>query len=90
VNTAPTNVPPPSPPANATEELKKQAARLQEQLSSMLFSEAPGAKQIEPAPGSTPVAISEATTKTFEISKAEPSTRQEKPEPEPETKALEP
>src|SRR5215475_4680839 len=44
VNAAPTNVPPPSPPAdNATEELKKQAARLQEQLSSMLFSEAPGA-----------------------------------------------
>jgi len=91
VNTAPTNVPPPSPPAdNATEELKKQAARLQEQLSSMLFSEAPGAKQTEPAPVSTPTAISEATTKIFEMSKAEPPTQQEKLAPAPETKAFEP
>src|SRR5215831_2736034 len=91
VNTAPTNVQPPSPPAdNATEELKKQAARLQEQLSSMLFSEAPGAKQTEPAPVSTPTAISEATTKIFEMSKAEPPTQQEKLAPAPETKAFEP
>jgi TonB family protein len=44
--------PAPAKPAadNSTEELKQQAARLQEQLSSLLFNAAPSAKPVAPAP----------------------------------------
>jgi protein TonB len=48
--------------------LKKETARLQEQFSSMLFAEAPLPKPVPPV---EPRAISEATTKIFELTKAE-------------------
>lgn len=91
VSTAPANAVPSAPPVdNATEELKKQAARLQEQLSSMLFTEAPAPKQAEPAPPATPASISDATAKILEMSKAEPPAAQEKLEPASGTKNFEP
>jgi periplasmic protein TonB len=58
-----------------TEELKLQAARLQEQLSSLLFSAAPAATPVPPAP---PAAVQEfkaapnVAAKVLEIAKAEP------------------
>jgi TonB family protein len=89
-STAPLKVAPTPPVDNATEELKKQAARLQEQLSSMLFSEAPATKQADPAIPVPSADVSDATAKIFEISKAEPPAPQEKTEPVSGTKAFEP
>jgi protein TonB len=91
VRTAPVNAVPSAPPVdNTTEALKKQAARLQEQLSSMLFTEAPAPKQAEAAPPAMTAAISDATAKIFEMSKAEPPAPQEKLDPAPGTKSFEP
>ncbi|MGB2623755.1 MAG: TonB family protein [Candidatus Acidiferrum sp.] len=58
---------------NSTEELKLQASRLQEQLSSMLFSAAPTAKSAPPAPSSEAKSISGLPAKVIEIAKSEPS-----------------
>src|SRR5580704_12224371 len=59
---------------DSTEELKLQAARLQEQLSSMLFSATPAVKPATPAPV-VPVldakAVSNVTTQVLEIAKSE-------------------
>ncbi len=54
---------------NSTEELKKQTARLQEQLSSMLFSEtpAPPPKPDQPILQLDAIAMSEATANIFEL-----------------------
>jgi hypothetical protein len=54
---------------NSTEELKHQAARLQEQLSSMLFSAAPTAKPAPPAatvPALDPKVVSRAAAQVFD------------------------
>jgi protein TonB len=59
----------------STEELKLQAARLQEQLSSMLFSATPATKPATPAPTVTaldPKAVSGVAAQVFEIAKSEP------------------
>ncbi len=60
---------------DSTEELKLQAARLQEQLSSMLFSATPTAKPATPAPV-IPVpdakTVSNVTAQVLEIAKSEP------------------
>jgi TonB family protein len=60
---------------DSTEELKLQAARLQEQLSSMLFSATPTAKPAAPAPV-VPVldaeTVSNVTAQVLEIAKSEP------------------
>jgi TonB family protein len=56
---------------NSTEELKLQAARLQEQLSSMLFSAAPTAKPAPPA--LAPKVVSDVTRQVFQIAKSEPA-----------------
>ena len=60
---------------DSTEELKLQAARLQEQLSSMLFSATPTTKSAAPAPV-VPVldakAVSNVTAQVLEIAKSEP------------------
>lgn len=61
---------------NSSEELKLQAARLQEQLSSMLFSPAPATKPVPPAPAAPaldPKTISGVTTKVLELAKSEPA-----------------
>jgi TonB family protein len=89
VNAAPANSSAARPVDNATEELKKQAARLQEQLSSMLFSEAPS-KQGESAPPVAPPAVSDEAGKVFEIAKAQPPAPQEKLDPTPVPKTFEP
>lgn len=90
-NVASRNVAPPAATAdNATEELKKQAARLQEQLSSMLFAEAPAPKQSEPVPPVSPAAISDVTSKILEMAKAEVPVAQAKADPAPATKTFEP
>jgi TonB family protein len=52
----------------STEELKLQAARLQEQLSAMLFSAAPTAK-----PALDPKVVSGVAAQVFEIAKSEPA-----------------
>jgi TonB family protein len=84
-----TETPAPAVPVNSsTEDLKKQTARLQEQLSSMLFSEAPAPKPTARVPHVDPKAISDATTKVFELTKAEAATSQ--PNPAPATKPFEP
>jgi periplasmic protein TonB len=60
---------------DSTEELKLQAARLQEQLSSMLFSATPTAKPAAPAPGGPALdvkAVSNVTAQVLEIAKSEP------------------
>ncbi|HWY44731.1 MAG TPA: TonB family protein [Candidatus Sulfotelmatobacter sp.] len=80
--------PPPAPVNSATEELKKETARLQEQLSSMLFSETPAPKPAAPVPHVEPKAISEATSKIFELTKAQATLSQ--PNPAPVTKPFEP
>lgn len=62
--------------ANSTDELKQQAARLQEQLSALLLSETPAAKPARPASslsafdGST---VSNVAAQVFEIAKSDPS-----------------
>jgi TonB family protein len=53
---------------NSTEDLKLQAARLQEQLSSMLFSAAPTTK-----PALEPKVVSGVARQIFEIAKSEPA-----------------
>jgi TonB family protein len=61
---------------NSSEDLKLQAARLQEQLSSMLFSAAPTAKPAPPAPlvpALDPKAVSGVAAQVLEIAKPEPS-----------------
>ena len=60
---------------DSTEELKLQAARLQEQLSSMLFSATPAAKPATPAPVVPALdakAVSNVTAQVLEIAKSEP------------------
>ncbi|HMD10142.1 MAG TPA: TonB family protein [Candidatus Acidoferrum sp.] len=60
---------------DSTEELKFQAARLQEQLSSMLFSATPATNPATPAPTVTaldPKAGSGVAAQVFEIAKSEP------------------
>ncbi|HEY2547338.1 MAG TPA: TonB family protein, partial [Candidatus Acidoferrum sp.] len=60
---------------NSTQELKVQAARLQEQLSSLLFSAEPTAKSAAPALVAPlePKAVSDVAAKVLEIAKSEPS-----------------
>jgi TonB family protein len=58
-----------------SDDLKLQAARLQEQLSSMLFSAAPTAKPAPPAPvvpAPDPKVVSAVAAQVFEIAKSEP------------------
>jgi protein TonB len=55
---------------NSTEDLKLQAARLQEQLSSLLFTAAPAPKSLPPAPG---VPAADPKVIPVEIAKSEPS-----------------
>jgi TonB family protein len=60
---------------NSSEDLKLQAARLQEQLSSMLFSAAPTAKPAPPVPlvpAVDPKAVSGVAAQILEIAKSEP------------------
>lgn len=60
---------------DSTEELKLQAARLQEQLSSMLFSATPAAKSATSAPVVPALdakAVSNVTAQVLEIAKSEP------------------
>ncbi len=57
---------------NSTEELKLQTARLQEQLSSMLFSEGPVAKHSSPASILEDNSVSGAAAKVFEMASSEP------------------
>ncbi len=75
--TSETKAPPSSVPAqNSTEDLKLQAARLQEQLSSLLFSAAPTAQPAPPAPvvpALDPKAISGVASQVLEMAKAEPA-----------------
>jgi protein TonB len=56
---------------DSTEELKLQAARLQEQLSSLLFSAAPTAKQAPPLPTLDAKAVSGVAAQVLEIAKSE-------------------
>jgi protein TonB len=68
--------PPSAAGQDSTEELKLQAARLQEQLSSMLFSATPATKPAAPAPtvpALDPKAVSGAVSQIFEIAKSEPA-----------------
>ena len=61
---------------HSTEELKLQAARLKEQLSSMLFSAAPTAKlaPLAPAvPAGDPKVVSRVARQVFEVAKPEPA-----------------
>jgi protein TonB len=64
--------PPVAAGQESTEELRLQAARLQEQLSSMLFSAAPSAKPTPPAPAFDPKSVSGVAAQVLEISKSEP------------------
>lgn len=59
--------------ANTREELKQQTTRLQEQLSSLLFSDEPVAKSGSPAPALDPTSASGVAAKLFEMAKPEPS-----------------
>lgn len=62
------------PTQGSTEDLKLQAARLQEQLSSLLFSAAPTANSIPPAPVTPsldPKTVSSVAAKVLEIAKPE-------------------
>jgi TonB family protein len=56
----------------STEELKLQAARLQEQLSSLLFSAAPTAKPTSAVPAPDAKVVSGVAAQVLEIAKAEP------------------
>jgi TonB family protein len=58
---------------DSTEDLKLQAARLQEQLSSMLFSAAPAAKPTPAAPALDSKVISGVATQVLEMAKTEPA-----------------
>jgi len=100
ISTAPTSVAPPvvekkeapapAPVNSASEELKKETARLQEQLSSMLFSEQPAPRSAPSAPQVESKTISDATAKIFELTKAEATASQAKPDLAPATKTFEP
>jgi protein TonB len=57
---------------DSTEELKLQAARLQEQLSSLLFNASPAAKPAPPIPALDAKAVSGVAAQVLEIAKAEP------------------
>jgi protein TonB len=57
---------------DSTEELKLQAARLQEQLSSLLFSASPTAKPAPPVPTLDAKAVSGVAAQVLEIAKTEP------------------
>ena len=60
---------------NSSEDLKLQAARLQEQLSSLLFSDSPTAKFAPPAPAVPPPdtkVVWDAPAQIFEVAKSEP------------------
>jgi protein TonB len=60
---------------NSSEDLKLQAARLQEQLSSLLFSDSPTAKFAPPAPSVPPPdtkVVWDAPAQIFEVAKSEP------------------
>ena len=56
---------------SASEELRKQAARLQEQLSSMAFDETPTTKYGQEAPAVSANGLSEVSAKVLEFAKAE-------------------
>ena len=59
---------------NSSEELKQQAARLQEQLSSLLFNAAPAAKlAAPPVPAPDPKIVSGVAAQVLEIAKSEPA-----------------
>jgi TonB family protein len=59
---------------NSSEELKQQAARLQEQLSSLLFNAAPAAKlAAPPVPAPDPKVVSGVAAQVLEIAKSEPA-----------------
>jgi protein TonB len=61
---------------NSTEELKLQAARLKEQLSSMLFSAAPTAEPAPPrpaVPSRDPQVVAGVARQVFEVAKSEPA-----------------
>ena len=60
---------------NSSEDLKLQAARLQEQLSSLLFSDSPTAKSAPPAPALPALetkAVWDVAAQIFEVAKSEP------------------
>jgi TonB family protein len=57
---------------NSSEELRLQAARLQDQLSSLLFSAAPTAKPAPPMPDLDAKTVSGVATKVVEITKLDP------------------
>ncbi|MHB8501250.1 MAG: energy transducer TonB [Candidatus Acidiferrales bacterium] len=57
---------------NSSEELKLQAERLQEQLSSLLFSAAATAEPVPPVPALDSKALSGVADKVFEIAKSDP------------------
>ncbi|MGB7281113.1 MAG: TonB family protein [Candidatus Acidiferrum sp.] len=60
-------------PENSSEELRLQAARLQEQLSSLLFSATPAAKPEPPVPVLDSKAIEGVAAKVLEMSKSDPA-----------------
>jgi TonB family protein len=73
----PAQAPPPNPPAidPVTETLKQQTARLQQQLSSMLFMESPASKTVQNPPAPPVVQTTkpaEAAAKVLEFAKIEP------------------
>jgi TonB family protein len=66
----------PSSPGPSTEELKQQAARLQEQLSSLLFTETPKPAAIVPAPAAPVIeaaSVPEAANKILELANLAPA-----------------
>ncbi len=77
-----TSAPPSSSTASSTEELKQQAARLQEQLSSLLFTEAPRpatSAPAPPAPANEAVSTPEVANKVLELANITPEATPEKP-----------
>jgi TonB family protein len=58
---------------NTGEDLKQQTTRLQEQLSSLLFSDEPVAKTVPPAPALDPDSVSGVAAQLFELAKSQPS-----------------
>jgi len=56
-----------------SDELKQQTAQLQEQLSSLLFSDQPVAKAVPPVPALDPTGVSGVAAKLFEMAKPERS-----------------
>ena len=58
---------------NTSEDLKQQTTRLQEQLSSLLFSDEPVVKAVPPAPALDPASVSGVAAQLFELAKSQPS-----------------